>query len=60
MGSSLSVDDIGKKFGGATEELKSFLAQADRTKSVDDLMTDFGTTLGNTGKQAQTFGERIN
>lgn len=59
MGSSLSVDDIGKKFGGATEELKSFLAQADRTKSVDDLMTDFGTTLGDTGKKAQTFGEKM-
>lgn len=59
MGSSLSVDDIGKKFGGATEELKSFLNEADRTRSVDDLMTDFGKTLGNTGKQAQTFGERM-
>ena len=39
--------------------MKSFLDQADRTRSVDDLMTDFGKTLGNTGKQAQTFGERI-
>lgn len=55
----LSVDDLADQYGGATDELKSFLDQADRTRSVDDLMTDFGKTLGNTGKQAQTFGERI-
>lgn len=54
-----SIDNIADQYGGATEELKSFLDQADRTRSVDDLMTDFGTTLGDTGKKAQTFGERM-
>lgn len=39
--------------------MKSFLNQADRTRSVDDLMTDFGKTLNNTGNQAQTFGQKM-
>lgn len=55
----LSVDDLADQYGGATDELKSFLDQADRTRSVDDLMTDFGKTLGDTGKKAQTFGEKM-
>lgn len=55
----LSIDDIADQFGGATKELKSFLDQADKTRSVDDLMTDFGKTLSNTAKKGQTFGERM-